>query len=219
MNEPEFLDRHDAELAAARGMRGACPSNDRLLDFAAGALDAPAAAEVERHALLCAICRDLLERLRTPAAAPDALVLRRLERSLDRRAAPWRRSALPIRVATAAAVVLAAVATTLLLPRPVAERPVLRGSELVLAHPRGEISAIDRFDWQGAAIWSRYRIEVEVEGMSWSTESDEPRFAPPPELRTSLGAARRFRWRVVALAVDGSALAESDWAEVRMVQR
>jgi hypothetical protein len=219
MNEPEFFERHDAGLAAARHARGACPSNDELLDLVAGTLAAPAAAAVERHALLCEDCRELLERLRTPAAAPDELVLRRLERSLDRRGAPWRRSAIRIWAATAAAAVLAAVATTLLLPRPVEGPPVLRGNELVLAGPRGEVSAIDRFDWQGAAIWSRYRIEVEVEGLAWSVESDQPWLVPPPELRASLGAARRFRWRVVALADDGSALVESAWTEVKLVER
>jgi hypothetical protein len=218
MNEDDFLDLHGADLAAARAARGPCPSSDALLDLASGALAPAAAAEAERHAALCATCAELVERLRAPAPA-DEVAVRRLERALDRRSAPWRRSALP-RWGAAAAAVAVAVGAALLLPRAAEPpRPVVRGGELALAAPLGEVSAIELFRWEGAAIWSRYRVEVRLGAERWSRACERPELEAPPEWADALRAAGKFRWRVVALGEDGAPLAESAWAEVTVRAR
>ncbi|MEO8274952.1 MAG: hypothetical protein ABI639_01960 [Thermoanaerobaculia bacterium] len=90
---------------------------------------------------------------------------------------------------------------------------VVRGGEIVLESPQGEIAAetLREFAWRGVPGAASYRLEIrDVAGeILWQGSETANRLRVSPELAAKLATYVTYRWNVTALDVAGSALAHS----------
>jgi hypothetical protein len=218
--------RFDGELeaisAGLRARRGVCPEADEIAAFARDELDAAAAARVRGHLGLCDSCGLLAEASLAEPVDVDEGTWSGVSGRLDRRAAPWRRSAArrpTIAWLGAAAAVLAAVGlsywtTTTGAPARVS---ATRGSALQPVEPIGEVRELATFRWQAPPLELSYRVEVRRGDTAlWSGSAPGTSLAPPPELRRELAPGVTYHWRAVGVDASGRNVVASDWVELRL---
>jgi len=237
MTEDEFGREFSPLLAGLGERRGECPDPERLAAYVHDELAAAERAAVDAHLGLCARCTAEIELLAAAPAEVDDVTWRRVERGLDRRAAPWRRRRRPaagtrraawLGVAAAVLAVAAGVAVWRL-PEPGGGRRAIsttRGHGLEAIAPAGEVRAVERFEWAAPPIEATYRVEVRRgDERVLSAEGPESSAKIPAGARGVLRPGVEYRWRVQALvreAPPGGAAGErvvldSPWVEFRIV--
>jgi hypothetical protein len=241
--EDEFGREFSPLLAGLGERRGECPDPERLAAHVHDELAAAERAAVDAHLGLCTRCTAEIELLAAAPAEVDDVTWRRVERRLDRRAAPWRRSgeaaagarrAAWLGLAAAVLAVAAGVAVWRL-PEPGGGPRVIsttRGDGLQAIAPAGEVRAVERFEWAAPPIEATYRVEVRrgdervlsVEGTP-SAEGTPFSAELPLGMRGVLAPGAEYRWRVQAVvreappggAVGERVVLESPWVEFRIV--
>lgn len=225
MAEDRFEHEHEALLSALRRHRGECPDVESLLAYADGELEAGSERRLEQHLVLCASCGELLALARANREDVDDLTWHKALRGLERRPAPWREEAvgatrlkrwLPA-AAAATLIGLAVLVAAQYWPAtppavPGTSVPTTRGYLLQPEHPAGLVESVDRFTWSGPPVQARYEVLVMAgDDVIWAGETDQRRLAVPDELLSRLHVGSDYRWRVRAIAADGSVVGDSAW--------
>lgn len=226
MDPEAFRSDHARLFETLRGEKGSCPDPDLLLAYHHAGLTASETRLLEEHLSLCAVCSELLDRLRLSEQPVDDLTWKRVEGRLDARATPWR--AAPKRkngawirrrywVAAAAGLVLVVGglvvwSTRDTVPMPFGPASPARGEMVQLHEPAGVVSGVRIFTWSALPVASEFRLQIRHQGrIVWETTTDESRYRPPAELSPLLVPGEPFEWRVEALDDDGNPVAESSW--------
>lgn len=169
-----------------------CLDELAIADFVEGHLGPEARAPVVDHLLTCAHCRSVVRSTGRLLTDPEL--------SATVRPRPWRRWALPLSLAAAAAVLL------LVWPRaeetgvPPATRGTTSGPAIppVPIAPRASVARVDRFVWSRLPRVDRYRLRLyDAEGnVLWTVETADTSVALPGDVRLSSGVT--YFWKVEA---------------------
>jgi hypothetical protein len=135
------------------------------------------------------------------AAYPEAA-----PRPVSRRGAVWAVSGLAAAVLVASAIIL--------VPRPgpaPGQDDTVRGDEIQLMAPLGEVSGPVAFRWSSPVRAARYRVWVhdETGAVVYSTLTAQESARPPAELSAGLRKGARYAWQVEAYDAAGELLARS----------
>jgi hypothetical protein len=229
--------------AAYAAEEAGCPPPEAFLAEEMEALAIEDRRRLESHAERCPACsaeRDLaaafasdaavaapadvdwvVARLRGGAASGNPVPRREVETSRSRPWSTWGRLA-----AAAVLVVAAGLAFQRLYPDMPALPPppggsdgVVRGGEVELVAPVGEVAAMPReLRWEAVPGASVYRVRlVTVDGTElWETRVSAPRAELPAEVTSRLRDAVSYRWEVEALAPGGAVAGRSILARFRV---
>lgn len=225
MHEDEF----GAVVGGLRERRGPCPEVEQLVALARGELKGEEHRRIETHVRLCPSCRELRDRSAAEPADVDDLRWREIERRLEDRRAPWRRSArspsgVGVRWLAAAAVLVLGVglATWVARSGPESHSDIVsttRGASIDLAEPAGLVERIDRFSWSAPPVAGRFRLEIaEGERTVFETDASETGWQPDDRLLGRLEPDTRYRWRVTVRDPSGALVARSEWADFRLAR-
>jgi len=229
------LSRHAPErsLATAYATSPGCPQPEVFVAAAWDALDADERRLLERHLEDCPACaaeRELARSFESPIGndAPDPDVEWVVAELARARLAPAaRRGRFDWGWASAAAVVLLAAGGYVALregPPPLAPpsaRPVvLRGADIELIAPRGDIATVP-VELRFAAIAGAARYQVKIlgvdDGVLWEQAVPSPPATIPAIVRDTLAEAVVYRFQVEAFDANGARLAVSATASFRVV--
>lgn len=142
------------------------------------------------------------------AAYPEAA-----PRPVSRRGAVWAVSGLAAAVLVAAGIILVPR------PGPAPGQDTVRGDEIQLVGPVGEVRAPITFRWSSPVSAARYRVWVhdETGAVVYSTLTAEEAAQPPADVSARLRAGARYAWQVEAYDAAGELLMRSP--EVRFSVR
>jgi hypothetical protein len=218
-----------------------CPPAESFLEAEAGALDAEARRRLEEHADGCPACaaeRDLARLFEAGEAGvlPEdvAFVVGRLEAASpvkpERKVLPFpaarRRPAVWLTRLAAAAVVILAAGLFLQrfmasppLPAPPASGGVVRGGEVELLSPLGDVAAAPaELGWEPrpGAVSYKVRLLAVDDTVLWEATVPAPPARLPAEVAQSLQPAVSYVWSVEALDAQGARLGGSEPARFRV---
>lgn len=233
MEERQFQKEYGSVLERIKHRRGDCPDVELLLAYREGALSPQEKNPLERHLNLCAVCKELVERIGQDAADVDDLSWKRIDKKLDRQEVPWRDaplrrhlSFLAFRPLTpvAIAVLIGAVAVVWMVRNPDAVSPpegsAPRGPAIQAIEPAGRAEKVARFVWSAPPVDVTFQLEIRQDDqLIWSDTMPEPTYDVPEPLSRLLKDRVNYRWKVRGVDAAGRLVVESDWTRFEIAAR
>lgn len=182
MNDDLTPDQRGA-LDALKFARGSCPSVETLLDYAELSADDRARHSAHDHISICSRCQLVLLHSAEPAVVTIS------------GARWWLPLAALLVLGVAGSIVWRSSALA-----PSAPPDTVRGTEIQLLDPVGNVDAIKEFSWQSPIAADHFRVSVtRGSDQVWSAETKTTRIAPTVALNEGV----EYRWRVEAIDREG----------------